>query len=83
MKKVDASDAIPGPVKHLDQWGPILDAIPSHIALLDEEGIIFAVNESWQRFAQENAYPDPSGGVGLNYLEIIEDAAAQDADARP
>ena len=29
----------------------ILNALPAHIALLDPQGLIISVNESWRRFA--------------------------------
>lgn len=48
----------------------ILDALPAHIALLDETGRILAVNAGWRHFAEENGYPDDSAGVGLNYLSL-------------
>ncbi len=45
-----------------------LDALTSHIAVLDEDGTILMVNEAWRRFAAGNAYPHDDGGVGKNYL---------------
>ena len=33
-----------------------LDALSSHIAVLDEGGVILAVNDAWRRFADENQY---------------------------
>ena len=47
----------------------VLDSITEHIAVLDEHGVILAVNEAWRRFGRENG-----GGaavvdtVGVNYL---------------
>jgi signal transduction histidine kinase/CheY-like chemotaxis protein/HPt (histidine-containing phosphotransfer) domain-containing protein len=58
----------------------ILDALPAHIALLDPQGVIIAVNAAWQRFAEDNAAPgmaaDPAGafGVGMNYLDLCDRA---------
>ena len=52
----------------------ILDSIDAHIAVLDQQGIVVAVNRPWRRFAQENGLK--SGGafnsvdVGANYLDV-------------
>ena len=45
-----------------------IDALSSTIAVLDETGVILAVNESWRHFADENGYAVPNHGVGSNYL---------------
>jgi len=50
----------------------ILNALPAHIALLDKEGVIVAVNESWRRFASANVLQGSDYGVGLNYLEVCD-----------
>ena len=47
----------------------LLDALPAHIALLDAEGVIVAVNEAWRRFANANGLRDASHSVGRNYLD--------------
>ena len=52
----------------------ILNALPAHIALLDKEGVIVAVNESWRRFASANVLQGQDYGVGLNYLEVCDSA---------
>ncbi len=52
----------------------ILNALPAHIALLDVEGNILTVNESWKRFGEENNLPGDECGVGCNYLEVCEGA---------
>lgn len=52
----------------------ILDAIPSHLALLDETGRIVAVNEAWRRFARSNGFSGERFAVGDNYIEICERA---------
>jgi PAS domain S-box-containing protein len=49
----------------------VIDSLTAHIAVLDRQGVIIAVNEAWRRFAQENGAPerfvDP---VGLSYLGV-------------
>lgn len=55
----------------------IFQSLPAHIAVVDREGIILAVNEAWRRFAAENEGADlPSVAVGANYLEVCRRAAA-------
>ena len=54
----------------------VLDALTDHIAVLDANGVIVAVNAAWQRFACDNAAPPLiASGVGLNYLEVCRGAA--------
>lgn len=49
----------------------ILDSLPAHVVVLDEQGKILAVNEPWLRFARENGNPaEDKVGVGANYLEV-------------
>ncbi|MDR7151473.1 PAS domain S-box-containing protein [Hydrogenophaga palleronii] len=48
----------------------LLNALPAHIAVLDAEGVIVAVNEAWRRFANENNLRDVNHGVGRNYLDV-------------
>ncbi len=48
----------------------ILSALDDHIAVLDREGNIIHVNESWKRFGQNNGAPPGFTGVGSNYLEV-------------
>lgn len=62
----------------------ILDALPAHIALVDAEGVILAVNESWRRFAAANVLNSPEYGVGLNYLDLCDHACGECAEeAKP
>ncbi|MBK8421373.1 PAS domain S-box protein [Candidatus Villigracilis saccharophilus] len=53
----------------------VLNSLTAHIAVLDENGVIVAVNEAWKKFARENASPDPEAYLGVNYLTICETAA--------
>ena len=52
-----------------------LDALTSHIAILDERGTIVAVNDAWRKFAVDNQLPDPRHMIGKNYLEVCDNAA--------
>jgi diguanylate cyclase (GGDEF)-like protein/PAS domain S-box-containing protein len=55
-----------------------LDALPAHIAILNAEGTIIAVNAAWRYFAHENGYADPHAGVGANYLGVCDRATGDD-----
>jgi len=50
-----------------------LDALSSHIAILDEHGIIIEVNAAWHRFATKNHFLG-GHGVGTNYLQVCATA---------
>ena len=53
----------------------ILNALPAHIALLDDQGVILSVNDGWRHYAGENALEGSGCGQGQNYLAICERAA--------
>lgn len=59
-----------------------LDALESHIAVLDESGIILEVNKGWRRFADDNQFVGGGYGVGVNYLIICDDFARECVDGR-
>jgi PAS domain S-box-containing protein len=50
-----------------------LNALSSHIAILDEDGTIVEVNAAWNRFAHENGFLG-GGGLGDNYLQVCHSA---------
>jgi two-component system sensor kinase FixL len=62
----------------------VLESLTSHVAVLDRDGFIIAVNESWKRFARDSGLPtEESIGVGVNYLEVCRSAAnGGDPEAR-
>ena len=54
----------------------ILDSLTSHIAVVNQQGVIMAVNEAWRQFASNNG--DPllrTTGIGCNYLEVCQKGA--------
>jgi PAS domain S-box-containing protein len=54
----------------------VLNSLPANIAVLDNNGMIQAVNEEWRRFAEATGHPpDCSVGIGANYLEVCRRAA--------
>ena len=54
-----------------------MDGLAAHIAILDGEGKILAVNAAWRAFASSNAPAGRVNGAGVNYLGIC-DAAVGD-----
>ncbi len=56
-----------------------LDALSAHIAILNAEGEILAVNRSWRTFGEQNDFSWENHGVGYNYLQVCARAAAQGA----
>jgi hypothetical protein len=48
----------------------ILNALDCHIAVLDGDGNITDVNESWSRFSAEHGGLPSSTGVGVNYFAV-------------
>jgi diguanylate cyclase (GGDEF)-like protein/PAS domain S-box-containing protein len=64
-----------------------IDALSSHICVLDEEGTIIAVNRAWREFSRANQRPGEAaadevrdGGLeGTRYLDVCERATGADA----
>ena len=52
----------------------VLGSMAAHIAVLDRDGNIIAVNEDWERFARENGGAAIADGVGYNYLDVCRRA---------
>ncbi|MBY0525848.1 MAG: PAS domain S-box protein [Gemmataceae bacterium] len=50
-----------------------LDALRTHIGILDERGLILATNRAWRDFAVANA-AKTGVGVGANYLDVCDRA---------
>ncbi|MBL8828640.1 MAG: PAS domain S-box protein, partial [Planctomycetaceae bacterium] len=49
-----------------------LDALESHIAVIDATGVILEVNAAWRNFAQANQFVGSEYGVGANYLDVCD-----------
>jgi transcriptional regulator with GAF, ATPase, and Fis domain/ABC-type uncharacterized transport system substrate-binding protein len=59
----------------------ILDSLKYHLAVVDREGNILDVNESWMRFARENdANCLQLIGIGNNYFEVCRRAVADNCE---
>jgi PAS domain S-box-containing protein len=53
----------------------VLDSLRDHVAVVDMQGTIKAVNEAWENFAVQNGASDKSSvSVGTNYLEVCRRA---------
>jgi len=53
----------------------LLNSLSAHIAVLDTQGVIVAVNGAWRRFARENGGEDKAFYVGASYLAACEGAS--------
>jgi len=61
----------------------IIDSLPAHIALVDLNGLIFAVNESWRSFDAPSLLLGSRLGPGKNYLDTCSRIGGdQQKDAR-
>ena len=59
----------------------IIDALPEHIAVLEQDGTIAMVNSSWRRFAKANGDPKLlATGPGSNYLEACRHSSTDGKD---
>ncbi|MBI3652987.1 MAG: PAS domain S-box protein [Acidobacteria bacterium] len=59
----------------------VLDSIVAHIAVLDHDGTIIAVNKPWEEFAARNGDAGlVATGVGTNYLEVCRRVEGDQAD---
>jgi PAS domain S-box-containing protein len=59
-----------------------LDALSAHIAILDENGYILAINAAWRHFRESNNTPglDLKPIEGENYLDICETSKGQNSE---
>jgi len=55
-----------------DDQAEILNALPIHVAVLDAQGTIISVNQTWQRFQSAGPTYGPGPKVGHNYIEICD-----------
>jgi signal transduction histidine kinase/DNA-binding response OmpR family regulator len=54
-----------------------VDALPAHIAIVDEWGAIVSTNRAWHEFAEGHGVTPANVGVGVNYLAECDRAAAR------
>lgn len=79
-RNADPKDAKEASRLTAEQHVALLNAIPAHVALLDSDGVIVAVNEAWRRFATANVLQSSNFCVGQNYLSVCEAAYGQCAE---
>ena len=58
----------------------VLDALTSHIAIIDEKSKIIAVNHVWRKFGEENGLRLANAGIGADYLEVCNKAKGPGSD---
>jgi PAS domain S-box-containing protein len=59
-----------------------LDSLPSHVAIIDDQGTILSINLRWRDFARIGLWSHTNHGIGENYLAACDRAAARgDSDA--
>lgn len=52
------------------KYSSLIQHLPANIAILNREGIIIDVNNSWKVFAEENGFIGHNYGVGSDYIEV-------------
>ena len=58
-----------------------IDALPAHVAVLDEIGVIKAVNRAWKAFADAGGFRGANCSIGENYLAVSRNAEVTFRDA--
>lgn len=52
------------------KYSSLIQHLPANIAVLNRQGIIVDVNNSWRQFADENGLAGANYGIGSNYIEV-------------
>jgi hypothetical protein len=53
----------------------ILASLSNHVAILDRNGMIIAVNKVWENFARANGGTSSAVGLGCSYLDVCRGGA--------
>jgi diguanylate cyclase (GGDEF)-like protein len=53
----------------------VIDALTSHVCVVDRDSVIVAVNRAWRDFGAENPPPSDHLGVGTHYLDVCRRAS--------
>ena len=48
----------------------VIDALTSHICVVDCDGVIVAVNQAWKEFTAANSNGPVPNHVGVSYLDV-------------
>lgn len=65
---------VPSPTAVADQ--SLLDALPHEAVVVDEAGVIVAINQRWRQAAESTGRGGPTLGLGMVYSEICRQAGA-------
>ena len=83
MNLSEPSFALAGPPQEsAGFWQATVDSLAANIAVLNDEGVIVAVNQAWADFATDNGAECATGcgsrglGIGADYLAVCEAASA-------
>lgn len=60
-----------------------LDSLSAHIAIVDQDGTILAVNQGWRNFAASNSFVQTGLCEGANYISICSSAQGPDSEEAP
>lgn len=52
-----------------------LDSLEEQLAIVDRNGVIVFVNDSWKKFGEENGFNPEYDWIGVNYLDACRDAS--------
>ena len=55
----------------------VIDSVEQHLAVIDEHGVVIAVNRAWQRYGAQNGALTINS-VGQDYLGVLDRAALRD-----
>jgi len=58
-----------------------IDSLSSTICVLDEQGVIMAVNKAWRDFSLNNLAECEKVGIGINYLDICSASSGNDHES--
>ncbi|WP_162587515.1 PAS domain S-box protein [Variovorax sp. RA8] len=59
----------------------VINALPANVVVLDREANIVSANHRWREFARSEGLASGSDGIGLNYLEVCDQAVGDDANS--
>lgn len=77
VRKITKPTSTLGESAHFNR--AILDGLSAHIAILDTDGTITAVNEPWEKFGAANGLAGGRGSVGDNYLAVCDQSSGSSA----
>ncbi|MEI6209406.1 MAG: chemotaxis protein CheB [Desulfuromonadales bacterium] len=58
-----------------------IDSLSSNICVLDEQGVIMAVNKAWRDFSLNNQAEFNTVGIGVNYLDVCSSSSGGDSES--